>query len=145
MCFLTSSPLVPTGAPQNCTNMTYNARNVVLQWEEPVYALQNGRITGYRLTCNSVNPWADLSADLSATQSSATTRFTIDPVSPFTEYTCSLTAINRAGEGPTTQCSFSTQQAGQKQYSGLTILCLYVLFLNDNFSKFLKLVLIDTV
>ena len=114
---------VPTGAPRNCINMTYNARNVVLQWEEPVYTLQNGKIMGYNLTCHSVNPWADLSADLSATQSSATTSFTVDPVSPFTEYTCSLSAINEVGQGPPAHCSFSTQQAGQKQSKFLHFWC----------------------
>ena len=108
---------VPTGTPQNCINMTYNARDVVLQWEEPIRTLQNGKITGYNLTCHSVNPWEDLSADLSATQSSATTSFTIDPVSPFTEYTCSLSAINSAGQSPPTQCSFSTQQDGQRRHA----------------------------
>ena len=108
---------VPTGAPQNCTNITYNARDVILKWEEPIQGLQNGYITGYNLTCQSVNPWADLSADLSATQSSATTSFTIDPVSPFTDYTCSLSAINEAGQGPPTQCIFSTLEAGQRQHN----------------------------
>ena len=104
---------VPSGEPLNCINMTYKSRNVVLQWEEPIWALQNGKITGYNLICHSVNLWADLSADLSVTQSSATTNFTIDPVSPFTEYTCSLSAINEVGQGPPTQCTFSTEQAGQ--------------------------------
>ena len=107
---------VLSGEPLSCTNITYNARDVALQWEEPILAQQNGQITGYNLTCSSVNPWADLSANLSASQSSAATIFTIDPVSPFTEYTCSLSAINEVGQGPPTQCTFSTQQAGQRQY-----------------------------
>ena len=104
-----SSLLVPTGA-QNCANITYNAREVYLQWEEPIQALQNGQITGYNLSCYSVNTQENVSADLSATQSSASTIFTIAPVNPFTEYTCSVSAINEVGQGPPTQCTFSTQQ-----------------------------------
>ena len=110
---------VPTGAPQNCSNITYNARDIGLQWEEPIRARQNGRITGYNLTCFSMNSWADLSADLNATQSSTASNFTIDPVSPFTQYTCSLSAINEVGQGPPTQCSFSTPQDGERQHKSL--------------------------
>ena len=104
---------VPNGEPQFCSNRTYNARNVRLQWEAPKLALQNGQIIGYNLTCYSNNPWADLTANLSATQFSSANNFTINPVSPFTDYTCLLSAINEVGEGPTIQCNFSTQQDGK--------------------------------
>ena len=75
-------------------------------------ALQNGQIKGYNLTCFSDDPCANLSANLSATRSSSNTSFNVDPVSPFTQYTCSLSAINEVGEGPPTQCTFTTQQDG---------------------------------
>ena len=75
-------------------------------------ALQNGQIQGYNLTCYYDDLCANFSADLSATQNSSNTIFAIAPVSPFTEYTCSLSAINEVGEGPPTQCTFTTQQDG---------------------------------
>ena len=112
---------VPNGPPQNCTNSTFNARDVGLQWEEPVRALQNGQITGYNLTCFSSDFCASLSADLSATQNSTATYFNILPVSPFTAYTCFLSTINEVGEGPPAQCFFTTQQDGKTLCVGSTL------------------------
>lgn len=103
----------PNGEPQFCTNSTFNARDITLQWEEPSPALQNGQIVGYNLTCYSDDPWADLTANLTATRLSVETNFTINPASPFTNYTCSLSAINEVGEGPAAQCHFSTQEDGK--------------------------------
>ena len=134
---------VPSGEPLNCINITYISRHVVLQWEEPVRALQNGQITGYNLSCHSVNPWADTSADLSATQSFSTTNFIIDPVSPFTEYTCSLSAINEVGQGPPTQCTFSTQQAGQK-HPCILMYMRVVNILGADFCMFASIITIHT-
>ena len=105
---------VPSGSPLDCTNNTFNARYVELQWQEPNRTLQNGQIMGYNLSCFSDDPCANLMADLSATQNSTSTSFTIDPVSPFTQYTCNLSAINQVGEGPSTQCIFATQQDGKR-------------------------------
>ena len=107
--------VAPSGPPQNCINNTFNSQTVELQWEEPVRALQNGWIRGYNLTCVAYGPCADLSANLSSTQTSTAvpTNYIIDPVSPFTEYTCSLSAINEVGEGPSIQCIFTTKQDGK--------------------------------
>ena len=108
--------VVPTGSPLNCTNFTFNARDVWLQWEEPLQELQNGQIMGYNLTCLSNNSCANLSTDLSTTETSNATSFTIAPISPFTQYACSLSAINEVGEGPPTQCIFTTQPDGKTMY-----------------------------
>ena len=103
---------VPNGPPQNCANIQYNTKEVELQWEEPPQALQNGKIVGYNLTCYCDYPCASLMIELGDTQISTTTNITIFPVSPFTQYTCSLSTINEVGEGPPTQCIFTTLEGG---------------------------------
>ena len=94
-------------------------------------ALQNGRIQGYNLTCYYLydDPCASLSADLSPTRTSSNTSFTIDPVSPFTQYTCNLSAINEVGEGPPTQCTFTTEQDGNWAVCVSTMFAIYFIFL----------------
>ena len=62
---------------------------------------------GYNLTCNISEESMN---QLIATQSSPSTKFTINDVVPFTRYTCRLATINEVGEGPFTMCSFETAQ-----------------------------------
>ena len=92
-----------------------------MRWEEPLLEVQNGQIIGYNLTCYCVDPCATLSADLGATRNSTATNFTITLVSPLmiTHYACSLSAINEVGEGPSTQCFFTTQEVGKTMPIGL--------------------------
>ena len=114
---------VPSGPPQSCTSKLYSTNKAVdLQWEEPLLVLQNGCLTGYNLTCYCDDPCVNLTADLSATQTSTTTNFTIVPVSPLTQYTCSLSAINEVGGGPPTQCIFTTQEGGKSMCIGMETL-----------------------
>ena len=77
-------------------------------WTEPTLTDQNGAAVGYNLTCASssgipVN-------GLNTTQYSTNTVFTITDVMPYTIYTCDLRLINVIGEGPPTQCTFTTAQ-----------------------------------
>ena len=103
---------VPNGPPQACASKLYNTKEVELSWEEPLLALQNGQIIGYNLTCYCDYPCSSLTAELSATQNSTTNNFTFIPASSLTQYTCSLSAINEVGEGPPTQCIFTTLEGG---------------------------------
>ena len=103
---------VPNGPPQNCSSNPSNMKEVELWWEEPLRALQNGQIVGYNLTCYCDHPCASFMVELSAPQGSTSINFTIVLASPLTQYTCSLSAINEVGEGPPTQCIFTTLEAG---------------------------------
>ena len=103
---------VPNGPPQNCTSNQYNATAVELWWEEPLPALQNGQIVGYNLTCYCDSPCSNFMVELSAPQMSTHANITIVLESPPTHYTCFLSAINEVGEGPPTQCIFTTLEAG---------------------------------
>ena len=103
---------VPNGPPQNCASNQYNATAVELWWEEPVRSLQNGQIVGFNLTCYCDNPCSNFMVELSAPHMSSHVSFAIVLASPLTQYTCSLSAINEVGEGPPTQCIFTTLEAG---------------------------------
>ena len=99
---------MPISPPTNCVNTTFLPRNVTLMWTEPTLTDQNGAAVGYNLTCTRssgipVN-------GLNTTQYSLNTVFTITDVMPYTSYTCDLKFINVIGEGPPTQCTFTTAQ-----------------------------------
>ena len=92
----------------NFINTTFLSRSVTLDWDPPVRVDQNGEIIGYNLTCVQTN--GPHLSGLTATQSSLETVLTITVLVPFTEYTCRLSSINVAGEGPATQYTFETAQ-----------------------------------
>ena len=105
---LSSLYTVPVASPMNCANTTFLPRNATLNWTEPELIDQNGARVGYNLTCMNTN---GVSVNgLNATQTSNNTMFTITDVMPFTSYTCDLSFINVVGQGPSTQCTFTTAQ-----------------------------------
>ena len=110
---------VPTAPPINCTNTTFFSRNVSLSWNEPVRTGQNGRAVGYNLTCNSnflgVDVTENIVSGLADTLNSTDTVFTITDIGPHSYYTCNLSFINTVGQGPSTQCSFTTAQDSKRQ------------------------------
>ena len=115
---------MPIDPPRNFINTTYLPRNVTLDWDPPASVDQNGEIIGYNLTCIQTNG-AQVSG-LIATQSSLETMFTIPVLVPFTEYTCRLSSLNIAGEGPATQYTFKT--AEDSKFRFLLSIYLNVLF-----------------
>ena len=92
----------------NCANTTFLPHNTTLIWTEPALIDQNGAPVGYNLTCMNTNGVSV--SELNATQTSMNTTFTITDVMPFTGYTCDLSFINVVGQGPSTQCTFTTAQ-----------------------------------
>ena len=106
---------VPTAPPNNCANTTFFSRNVTLSWIEPVKTGQNGRALGYNVACSSkilgVNITENIIVSgLTDTLNSTDTVFTITDIAPHSYYTCNLSFINTVGQGPSTQCSFTTAQ-----------------------------------
>ena len=99
----------------DCANITFLPSNVTLTWTAPELIDQNGAPVGYNLTCMNTN---GVSVNgLSPTQTSMNTMFTITDVMPFTGYTCDLSFINVAGQGPSTQCTFETAQDSKYMYT----------------------------
>ena len=77
---------------------------MTLSWTEPVKIGHNGQAVGYHLMCTRQQFISQI------TLNSTDTVFTITDVAPNSYYTCNLSFINTVGQGPHTQCSFTTAQ-----------------------------------
>ena len=90
-----------------------------MSWIEPVRTGQNGRAVGYNLACSikflGVNDTENIVSGLTDILNSTDTVFTITDVAPHSYYTCNLSFINIVGQGPPTQCSFTTAQDSKRQ------------------------------
>lgn len=117
------SIFVVPGVPLQCTNTTFRPRNASLIWAPPSISLQNGMIQGYNLNCSSGN--GNRVSGTESTQTNSDTMFAIPILTPFTLYTCRLSSINEAGEGPYTTCHFTTAQDSK--------LAVYFIIYNNNY------------
>ena len=88
-----------------------------MSWNEPVRTGQNGRALGYNLTCSSKFLGVNVTelSGLTDTLNSTDTVFTVTDIVPHTYYTCNLSFINTVGQGPPTQCFFTTAQDSKRQ------------------------------
>ena len=90
-----------------------------MSWNEPVRTGQNGRALGYNLTCNSNSLGVDVTENIVSglidTLNSTDTVFTTTDVAPHSYYACNLSFINTVGQGPPTECSFTTAQDSKRQ------------------------------
>ena len=88
---------VPSGAPQLLEVMFVEPTEVSLRWKEVLCIQQNGPITGYvvkyHATCGT-------DRDVRQNKSVVTTGDIIDGLTPNTEYTFQVTAVNVNGTGP---------------------------------------------
>ena len=100
-----------TAPPINCTNTTFFSRNVTLSWTEPVKTGHNGQTVGYHLMCIRQR----FTSQVTLNSNSTDTVFTITDVAPHSYYICNLSFINTVGQGPPTQCSFTTAQDSKSQ------------------------------
>ena len=98
----------PSGAPQNFIAMP-SSRSITFSWDPPLPADRNGDITRYTITCSDGSE--SHTADFTEAGSGM-----IDGLTPFTSYSCSITASNSAGTGPSSVISVSTMEAGESYY-----------------------------
>ena len=104
----------PGGTPENFMILSRTSRSFNLSWSPLDPFLQNGVILAYTLTCQE---------KLSGTVPSSYPRtnyphpppssVVADDLRPFTEYTCSLTAVNSAGSSDPAIDSSTTEQDGK--------------------------------
>ena len=91
--------IVPTGAPLNCTSTNIQSISVDLNWSPPEKSLQNGQILNYNVNCSQIQQYCTFQLTISVTD-----------LFPYTSYSCDVSAVNIAGEGPAATCSFTTAQ-----------------------------------
>ena len=94
---------VPSAEPQDCMNSSYSSSSVTLQWSRIPNTEYNGLALGYNITCWTSNAHSD-------EVFTSTNTITIAGLTPFSSYVCNLSAVNEIGQGPSTQCFFTTEQ-----------------------------------
>ena len=110
--------IVPTAPPINCTNATFSSRTVTLSWIEPFRTGQNGQAVGYNLTCSSdpAGMKFSMKPNIEELIENQDLRYTLTDMRPYTHYQCNLTFVNTVGQGPPTQCIFTTAQDSKHNY-----------------------------
>ena len=81
------------------------SRALQLSWDPPEEDKQNGEITGYQVECNGT---------MSSTVSGS---ITIENLTTFTSYDCSVSASNVAGNGPKAYITGTTAEEGKQSIS----------------------------
>ena len=98
--------LGPTAPPSSFTADEVNARNATLTWTAPEESGQNGIITGYTVSCS--DGMRMVTPQLSVILTSLT---------PYLDYTCSVSASNSAGSSPEATVNFTTSIDGKLNIS----------------------------
>uniref|UniRef100_K9J3U3 Neogenin n=1 Tax=Desmodus rotundus TaxID=9430 RepID=K9J3U3_DESRO len=90
---------VPSAAPQNLTLEVRNSKSIVIHWQPPPPAAQNGKITGYKIRYRKASRKSDVTETLvTGTQLSQP----IEGLDRGTEYNFRVAALTVNGTGPAT-------------------------------------------
>ena len=100
--------IVPTGAPLNCRSINIQSDSVDLNWAPPEISLQNGQLVYYNINCSQIGQYY--------TNSASQLMWFFTGLSPYTSYSCDVSAVNVVGEGPAITCSFTTEQDSKFTY-----------------------------
>ena len=95
----------PVAPPQKVTCASPSSTSVLVSWLPPPEASQNGEITGYSVTYSPLrdrdNGTAQsVSVDVGSPLPEASTTFLLQGLEKWTEYSVSVSALNKAGAGP---------------------------------------------
>ena len=115
------------GPPSNVQLVAINSSTLMLSWEPPQEP--NGVLTGYSYTCKQTSSSMDLE-----TLKTTVTSVLITELSPFTIYTCFVSASTTAGEGVSVTVMNITSEAGngRRGDSILTFACMCTCLLSSN-------------
>ena len=104
--------IAPDAAPSNFTAVPATSRSATISWDLPPADEQNGVIILYVINVTIV------ATGQSFQLTSTNTTFTVDDLTPYTNYVCIIAAVTSAGTGPfSTPVTLSTPQDGM--YSGV--------------------------
>ena len=94
----------PSGPPGPITLVTVTPNSATVQWGEVPCLQRNGEITDYRVTATNSNRMEEGTAGVYVYARQAT----ISGLTPSTQYTVSVAAVNSAGTGPSTTLPVET-------------------------------------
>ena len=103
------SSTAPSGAPASVTETTVTSTSVTVQWEEVPCLDRNGEITDYQVVTVNSQGMTVGTADVDV----AARQATISGLTPSTQYTVSVAAVNGAGTGPIRGVSIETTGENQ--------------------------------
>ncbi|CAI8040222.1 Receptor-type tyrosine-protein phosphatase F, partial [Geodia barretti] len=95
----------PSGSPASITVGTLTANSVTLLWGEVACLERNGDITGYTVTAANTDGVVKGTASVNTDARQAT----ISGLTPSTQYTVSVAAVNGVGTGPATTLPVETE------------------------------------
>ena len=98
------SSTAPTAPPASVTETAAASTSVTVQWEEVPCLDRNGEITDYQVVATNPQGMAVGTADVDV----AARQATISGLTPSTQYTVSVAAVNSAGTGPIRVISIET-------------------------------------
>ena len=93
------------GPPNNVRLVSTNSTSLTLSWDVP--AQPNGNVTGYNYSCNTT------SAAGTGSTTTIVTSIVFTGLSPFTTYTCSVSARTAPGEGEPVTVTNTTNEDGE--------------------------------
>ena len=105
------NPLDPDGPPLNLMVTASGSRALQLSWDPPEEDKQNGEITGYQVE------WSIATSSNVEIVSGGITSFTVENLTPFTTYNCSVSSSNVAGNGPKAYMTGTTAEEGKQSIS----------------------------
>lgn len=97
--------LAAPGPPNNVRLVSTNSTSLTLSWEVP--AQPNGNVTGYNYSCNTT------SAAGTGSTTAIVTSVVFTGLTPFTTYTCSVSARTAPGEGERVTVTSTTNEDGE--------------------------------
>ena len=99
------SSTAPTGAPDGIREVSVTANSITVQWGEVLCLDRNGEITVYTVEVT-------LSGMVVATENvngGSARRGTVSGLTPATDYTVTVAAVNSAGTGPFSGITITTE------------------------------------
>ena len=93
----------PSGEPQNITGGAINSTSILIQWNDVNCFDRNGDITGYRII---ILP--------SITMKTSESSFIVTHLTPHSNYTFQVAAVNVNGTGPNGTITLSTEAVKSK-------------------------------
>ena len=109
LCCFPSYTSAPTGPPLSLAVQSVNSTSLLLSWEPPSLAHQNGATLNYTLIC--IPPAESSLPPVISVFTTAGAR-TLSGLAPATLYSCSLCATNLYGNGPPANISAMTEDGG---------------------------------
>ena len=113
----------PTGSPQGVRASPISSSSVRVYWSPPQLHLQNGPLTGYKISCSPSPSGSRASASASSNSSSAM----VTGLAAYTQYSCKVAARSRNGDGPYSRPSVVvTAEAGMSSLRGIGSGCAFM-------------------